>query len=89
MSYNILMTIASFELAKTIPDTSYGLVFGFNMFVGVGFQSALALAVSSSIGFALEIQDQFIVYASWYWLTGLAFNIGCYAKPLYKWITSK
>ena len=84
MSYNIVMTIASFELAKSIPDTSYGLVFGFNMFVGVGLQSALALAVSSSVGFALDINDQYIVYASWYWISGLVFNVACYARPIYR-----
>ena len=86
MSYNILMTIASFELAKTIPDNSYGLVFGFNMFAAVGLQSVLTVAVSSSVGWALPIRDQFIVYASSYWAAGLAFNMACYAKPVYHWM---
>ena len=86
LSYNILMTIASFELAKNIPGSSYGLVFGFNMFVGVGLESGLAFGVSSSSGFALDVQDQFAVYAAWYFIAGLAFSLVSYAGPVLRWI---
>ena len=81
MSYNIVMTIASFELATNIPSHSNGLVFGFNLFLAVGLQSLLAIAVSSGVGFALEIQDQYIVYACWYWVAGTGYVLACYIVP--------
>ena len=34
--YQILMTIASFEIVKQLPRDSYGLVFGFNIVLAPG-----------------------------------------------------
>ena len=57
-TYNILMTIASFEIAGRISRTAYALIFGFNMWLGVGMQSILTLVVADddAFGGALPIQ---------------------------------
>ncbi|XP_059098450.1 thiamine transporter 1-like isoform X1 [Tigriopus californicus] len=73
MSYQLLMTVASFELASHIPNDSSGLVFGLNTWVALGLQSLLTLAVADSVGLALPIRDQFVVYASLYGLVGVFF----------------
>lgn len=73
MAYQLLMTVASFELASHIPKDSSGLVFGLNTWVALGLQSLLTLAVADSAGLALPIRDQFVVYASLYGVVGVFF----------------
>jgi len=69
------MTIASFEIAKLIRRDAYGLIFGINMFFGVGAQTLLTFVVADANGLALEIRDQFYVYGSLYLIAGTAFSI--------------
>lgn len=73
--YQMMITVASFEVARNIGQDSYGLVFGFNMFLALAFQSALTSTVADSIGFALEPRDQFLVYAGYFLLVGLLFLV--------------
>jgi len=80
--YQMMITVASFEIARNIGQDSYGLVFGFNTFLALAFQSVLTAVVADSSGLALAPRDQFLVYAGYflavgcvYFLVGL---IGCY-----------
>ena len=73
MAYQLLMTVASFEMAKTLPADSYGLVFGLNTWVGVGLQTVLTVVVADGAVLALDIRPQFVVYASLYFVAGAAF----------------
>jgi hypothetical protein len=48
----------SFEVARHICDDSYGLVFGFNTFLALLFQSILTLIVADDAGLALDPRTQ-------------------------------
>ena len=64
MCYQILMTIASFQIVKDLPKDSYGLVFGINAFFGVGCQTILTSIVNAWLG--IEPAPQFIIYGGFY-----------------------
>ena len=48
----------SFEIASNITQNSYGLVFGFNTFLALSFQTILTSIVADSVGLALPPRDQ-------------------------------
>ena len=73
MSYNMMMTAASFEIARNLNENSYGLVFGINTWVGLGIQSILTFIVADSAGLNLNPRGQFYVYGAYYVTTGLLF----------------
>jgi len=61
-AYQMMITVASFEIASNITQTSYGLVFGINTFLALLFQTILTSVVADSIGLALPPRDQVICY---------------------------
>ena len=71
MSYQVVMTISSFEIVKMIPEDSYGLVLGINAFFGVGFQTILTIIVNTWLG--IEPAPQFVIYACFYLVITLIF----------------
>jgi thiamine transporter 2/3 len=73
MSYNMMMTVASFEIARNLKENSYGLVFGINTWMGLGVQTALTLTVADSKGLNLDPRDQFFVYSGYYVIVGILF----------------
>ena len=73
MSYQILMTVASFEIAGRIAHHTTGLIFGINTWFALGFQTILTITVADKAGLDLEVRPQFIVYGSLYLLAGVAF----------------
>jgi len=90
-SYQMMMTIASFEVAKHINPSSYGLVFGVNIFMALLFQSALTAVVADNVGLHLPHRDQYVVYAGFYavvaalyFLLGL---IGCFRHGKTRYLT--
>ena len=50
--------VPSFEIARHISPSSYGLVFGLNTFLALGFQTILTTIVADSAGLALEPRQQ-------------------------------
>ena len=52
------MICSSFEVARHIGDDSYGLVFGFNTFMALFFQSILTFIVADDAGLALPPRTQ-------------------------------
>ena len=71
--YQMMITVASFEVARRISKTSYGLVFGFNTFVALGLQTILTTIVASSAGLALPPPAQFQVYGGCFLVMGMVF----------------
>ena len=50
VSYQVLMTVASFEIVKYLPEDAFALIFGINTFAAVGVQSLLSLIVNTILG---------------------------------------
>ena len=48
MAYQALMTVGTFEIVRNLPEDAYGLIFGINVFFGLGFQTILTYVVSRS-----------------------------------------
>lgn len=69
-SYDMLITVVSFQVAKQLKRQSYGLVFGCNTFVALLLGTGVTLAIVSKAGFHLNTRLQFILYS------GLAFSTG-------------
>ena len=69
----MMITVASFEIASSISQDSYGLVFGFNTFLALAFQTILTTVVVDKVGLALEPRDQFLVYSGFFLVVGLVF----------------
>lgn len=81
----MMMTVSSFEIARTLEGDSTGVIFGINTWAALGLQTILTLTVADEVGLALAIPTQFLVYGSLYILTGLVFT--CYA--IVKCLTTK
>ncbi|XP_023340838.1 thiamine transporter 1 [Eurytemora carolleeae] len=71
--YQMMITVASFEIASHITQESYGLVFGFNTFLALLFQTILTATVADSAGLALDIRTQFVVYAGYFAVVGVIY----------------
>ena len=64
ISYQVVMTIASFEIVKKIPKHAFGLIFGFNSFVALGCQTILTSIVNTLLG--MSPKSQFFVYGMYF-----------------------
>ncbi|CAL8122761.1 unnamed protein product [Orchesella dallaii] len=73
--YQVMITVASSEVANNITADSSGLIFGINRFFALSFQSLLTFAVADEGGFALGERDQFIVYGAYFLVLGGIFAI--------------
>ncbi|EJW80085.1 hypothetical protein WUBG_09006, partial [Wuchereria bancrofti] len=56
--YNLLITVASVNIAMQLDSASYGLVFGWNTFLALFLQTILTFAVADKHGFSLSIRTQ-------------------------------
>ena len=65
------INIYSAEIARHLNDDSYGLVFGINTVLGLILQTILTLLVVSDGGFALNVIEQYSIYA--YYFIGVGF----------------
>lgn len=74
LSYRILITIASSEVAKGLKRESYGFIFGFNTFLALLFQAILTLCVTDGVGLALDPQSQFKIYGGYFGVLGTIFS---------------
>jgi len=73
--FQMMITVASFEVASHISQDCYGVVFGFNTFLALSFQTILTSIVASSSGLALPAREQFLVYAGYFYVVGSVFMI--------------
>lgn len=70
------ITICGAEIAKRIPDDSYGLIFGLNTAFGIFIQVVLTfIVVNGALGWHPDVIDQFNVYAGFYFLLAAVYLI--------------
>lgn len=81
--HSFTITISSAEIAKRLPEDSYGLIFGINTFFVCFLQSVLTLVVvSDTFGLKLNVREQFNIYAWGFVVLG-----ALYLVPIkWKWI---
>jgi len=74
--YTFTITISSAEIAKDLPDDSFGLIFGINTFAALFMQTILTvIVVTDTFDFNLNLQQQFFVYSYFYVVLGLLYLI--------------
>ncbi|KAI1705547.1 reduced folate carrier domain-containing protein [Ditylenchus destructor] len=72
--YQVMITIAQWNIAKKMRCESYGLVFGTNTFVALIMQSILTVVVSDKRGpLALHVRNQYLVYAGLHVIVAIVF----------------
>lgn len=67
--------MCSSALAKRIVDESFGLIFGINTFVALVMQSLLTVIVVSGNILKINIVNQFLVYAGFYFVFAFLYLI--------------
>ncbi|KAL3101030.1 hypothetical protein niasHS_001490 [Heterodera schachtii] len=71
--YQVMITIAQWNIAKKMVVESYGLVFGVNSFVATLMQSVLTIVVTDERGLGLRVRPQYKIYAVIHFLIALIF----------------
>ncbi|KAI6179066.1 hypothetical protein M3Y98_00570200 [Aphelenchoides besseyi] len=61
--YQVMITIAQWNIANKMVCESYGLVFGSNSFIALIMQCLLTVVVTDSRGLGMGIREQYLVYA--------------------------
>uniref|UniRef100_F1L684 Folate-like transporter 2 n=1 Tax=Ascaris suum TaxID=6253 RepID=F1L684_ASCSU len=72
--YQVMITIAQWNLARKMIEESYGLVFGLNTFTALAMQTALTLTVSDKRGLGMNVRNQYLVYAGCHVVIGVVFT---------------
>lgn len=73
VSYQVLITIASYQVAKQLRVDSYGLVFGINMFVSLLIQSLVTLVIVQVLETGPRLQ--FIIYGAYFLILAFLFFV--------------
>ncbi|CAG0922751.1 unnamed protein product [Notodromas monacha] len=89
MSYQTMITIISYQVAKEIRPDSYGLIFGVNTFCALLLQTILTMVVVEPFGLGLGPRKQFVVYGGYFGSLGILFlgfavYVLCFKKPVTK-----
>ena len=71
MLYQVMMTVASFEIVKGLTKDCYAIVFGANTFVALGVQSCLTAVINSALG--LSARNQFLVVGVYFAVPAVVF----------------
>lgn len=87
--YQVMITIAQWNLARKMIGESYGLVFGLNSFTALLLQTLLTIIVPDQHGLNMPVRQQFLVYAGCHAFIGTIFLISlcnsligcCRSKP--------
>lgn len=72
--YNFLLYCSS-AVAKNISNDCFALVFGFNTFLSLAFQSILTVFVVSEWLFKLDIREQYLVYGGYFMVLTIIYCI--------------
>ena len=72
-SYQLVKTIATYQIAKHLTKQRYGLVFGCNTFVAAALQSLLTLVVVDHLLLSASPRTQFLIYGGCFFVLGLLF----------------
>lgn len=81
--YAFGITICATEIAKNLPDDTYGLIFGFNTLVGLIIQSLVTVTFVSN-GFLLSPRAQYQVYSYAFFILAGVFLIIFMSRNLRK-----
>uniref|UniRef100_A0A0N5A404 Uncharacterized protein n=1 Tax=Parastrongyloides trichosuri TaxID=131310 RepID=A0A0N5A404_PARTI len=71
--YQVMITIAQWNIAKKMMCESYGLVFGVNSFIALTMQSIIAAVISDKRGLGMDVRSQYIVYCGCHLLIAVIF----------------
>ncbi|KAI6205593.1 hypothetical protein M3Y94_00809700 [Aphelenchoides besseyi] len=82
--YHLLIAVASSIIATELNSSNYSLVFGFNTFVALIFQSMLTFIVNDKHTLALPIRSQFFVYSAFFAAIALLFTFVALALTFYR-----
>lgn len=74
-SYQMVITVASFQVASQLAVQRYALVFGVNTFLALLLQTILTAIVVDKAGLDLPVQLQFVIYAVYFFVIGAAFLV--------------
>uniref|UniRef100_F1KS93 Thiamine transporter 1 n=1 Tax=Ascaris suum TaxID=6253 RepID=F1KS93_ASCSU len=64
--YQVMITIAQWNLARKMVCESYGLVFGLNSFTALILQAILTLIVVDKRGLGMDVRSQFVIYGAYH-----------------------
>uniref|UniRef100_A0A914E9C8 Reduced folate carrier n=1 Tax=Acrobeloides nanus TaxID=290746 RepID=A0A914E9C8_9BILA len=73
--YQVMITIAQWNIAKKMMCESYGLVFGVNGFIALIMQTILTVVISDKRGLGLPVRAQYIIYACCHLVIALIFLV--------------
>ncbi|CAL8121790.1 unnamed protein product [Orchesella dallaii] len=73
--FQVIITVASAEVAQRISDDSFGLIFGINTFIALSLQTIVTLVVADEVGLSMNERDQFLTYGICFGILGAAFII--------------
>ncbi|CAH1266532.1 SLC19A3 [Branchiostoma lanceolatum] len=76
MSYQFLITIATFQIAQKLTTERYALVFGCNTFVALLLQTILTAVLVDKTGLDAPVRTQFIVYGVYFGVIAVIFLTG-------------
>nr|CAB3266126.1 thiamine transporter 1-like [Phallusia mammillata] len=71
--YNFVITITQFQLAVGLTTQRFALVFGVNTFAAVALNTVLTIILIDRVGFALDVNSQFVVYSGYFGMISLIF----------------
>nr|CAD2198246.1 unnamed protein product [Meloidogyne enterolobii] len=71
--YQVMITIAQWNIAKKMLCESYGLVFGVNSFIALCLQSLLTVVVTDERGLGLKVRQQYLIYGFMHFVIALIF----------------
>ncbi|KAL7076839.1 hypothetical protein ACQ4LE_004141 [Meloidogyne hapla] len=71
--YQVMITIAQWNIAKKMLCESYGLVFGVNSFIALFLQSVLTFVVTDKRGLGLHVRQQYLIYGFMHFFIALIF----------------
>ncbi|KAH8334697.1 hypothetical protein KR074_003981 [Drosophila pseudoananassae] len=84
------ITMASSELASSLEEDSFALIFGFNTFVALLLQCVMTLVViSETIGLNLSVVQQYSVYAFYYIVLGFLYLIAISLRSAFTCLQGK
>ncbi|XP_061571988.1 thiamine transporter 1 [Cololabis saira] len=73
ITYMLLITVATFQIAASLNVQRYALVFGVNTFAALALQTLLTVVLVDSAGLGLDVFAQFIIYGAYFAIIAVIF----------------
>lgn len=75
VSYQMMITVVSYQVAKNLSKDTYGLIFGMNTFVAILLQTILTLIFVDNVGLHLQPRKQFTMYGIYFGILSTLFAV--------------